>query len=262
MISRVGQQWREALEDGCYERRVRDRQEFLKLEKLSRVWRYILGRIQLPPGASVFEVGCGGGNQLIPLALHGFKCVGIDCSEAVLSRFQLFLSDVEGFAGHRLNVELIQGDFLSYEGMTQYDLVFNVGVVEHFLDDHERAAFIENKLRLCKPGGYVVSMVPNGQHPLRDRMRKERLGGYCVPEIDYSPEMMELEMTKAGATDVTVIPYNLFGYLLMDSQRASLKRVMNQFTYLSAQILPRLKVPSFYRHAGTLICIARRGETT
>ena len=176
----------------------------------------------------------------------------------MLSQFQLFLSDVEKFAGRRLDLKLIHGDFLAYEGESQYDLVFNVGVVEHFLDDRDREVFLKKKIALCKPGGYIASVVPNGQHPLRERMRKEGLGGYCIPEIDYSPELMAREMIKAGATDVTVIPYNLFGYLLMDSQCPKLKHAMNRFTYLSAQILPRLKVQTLYRHAGTLICIARR----
>jgi len=262
MISPVGQQWRAALEGGAYERRLQNHQEFLKLRKLSRTWRHILGRIQLPPAASIFEVGCGGGNQLIPLALHGFKCVGIDCSEAVLSRFQLFLSDVERFAGRRLDLELIHGDFLSYQSESQYDCVFNVGVIEHFLEDRDRAVFLENKVRLCKPGGYIVSVVPNGQHPLRERMRREGLGGYRIPEIDYSPEVMEREMTQAGLTEVIVIPHNFFGYLLMDSQCARLKRAINWLTYACAQILPRLRVRTFYRHAGTLICIARRGASS
>ena len=52
---------------------------------------------------------------------------------------------------------------------------------------------------LCKPRGYIVSVVPNGKHPWRSKMRNERLGGYNAPEIDYDCESMASEMKKAGA---------------------------------------------------------------
>src|SRR5436190_540419 len=90
-------------------------------------------KARLAHHASVFEVGCGGGNQLLPLALRGLRCVGIDCSEEALDRCRRLVADAERFGGRSLDVGLHHGDFLHFIGRGAFDLVFNFGVVEHFL---------------------------------------------------------------------------------------------------------------------------------
>ncbi len=256
-FSAVAQQWRAELAVGGYERRVETASEFQRVRRLSRAWRTILKRIRIPRGATVLEFGCGGGNQLIPLALRGYRCVGIDASEHVLARCRQFLTDVEKFAGRPLDVRLHHGDFLRFRGEPLYDLVFNFGVVEHFLDDAERYAAIARMFDLCVSGGYVVSVVPSGMHPFRNRMRAEGLGGYQVPEIDYTPTLLATEMTKAGAVAVQVIPHNLFGYLLT-APTSGLARIGNRFGFLVAQLLPRIGCTFNFRHASSLICLGRK----
>src|SRR2546425_5062009 len=83
------------------------------------------------------------------------------------------------------------------------------------LDDDERRRAVGRMFSLCAPGGHVVCVVPSGTHPLRARMRAEGLGGYRVPEIDYTPALLEAEMREAGSSAVRVIPHNLFGYRLL-----------------------------------------------
>jgi len=257
MISPVAERWQQELAHGGYARRLTSRRDFLRIKRVSRTWRCILAITKHKPGASFFEFGCGGGDQLIPLALSGYKCVGIDCSPDVLGRFRALLGDAERFTGKPLDIELVCGDFLRYSSDRQYDCVFNFGVIEHFLDDRERETAIKRKFALCKPGGYVVSVVPNGQHPLRERMRREGLGGYVVPEIDYDADMLTSEMRRAGAVEVEVIPNNLLGYLLVDADASTLRKTFNRCMYYIAQLVPRVKVRGAYRHAGTLVCIAR-----
>src|SRR4029453_3360544 len=109
-----------------------------------------------------------------------------------------FSAGVEGVVGRPLPIELVEGDFLTFSATGAYDLVFNVGVVEHFLDPQERRQAVRRMFDLARPGGYVVSVVPSGAHPLRARMRAEGLGGYCVPEIDYTAQSLEAEMREAG----------------------------------------------------------------
>jgi 2-polyprenyl-3-methyl-5-hydroxy-6-metoxy-1,4-benzoquinol methylase len=230
----------------------------LRLTRYSRTWKIILKAIKLKSGASVFEFGCGGGNQLVPLALRGYKCYGIDCSEDVLIRCRDFIVDSEHFAGKQFNIQLVCGDFLAYTSQSTYDLVFNVGVIEHFIDDHEREIAIHKMFSLCKPGGYVVSVVPNGQHPLRECMRKEGLGGYHVPEIDYNCTMIADEMIKAGAERVQVIPHNLLGYLLIYPNISTFRKVSYRCLYYVAQVFPRIRSQMICKHAASLICIARR----
>lgn len=262
MISPVTERWRQELAHGGYARRLTSRRDFLRIRRFSRTWRCILGITKHKPGTSFLEFGCGGGDQLIPLALNGYKCVGIDCSPHVLGKFRALLGDVEIYTRKPLEIELISGDFFSYSSDRRYDCVFSFGVIEHFLDERERAAAIEKKFALCKAGGYVVSVVPNGQHPLRERMRKEGLGGYVVPEIDYDAHMLASEMRRAGAVNVSVVPNNLFGYLLVDSNASTLRQTLNRYLYYGAQLIPRVIVQRAYRHAGSLVCIARCARLT
>lgn len=257
-FSDVAQRWRKELAGGGYEFSISTAAEFQRVRRLSRTWRTILRIARLPPGAAVFEFGCGGGKQLVPLALHGYRCAGIDCSEDVLERCRRFVADAERFAGRALAIELHHGDFLRFGAERRYDLVFNFGVVEHFLDDGERRQAIARMFELCAPGGYVVSVVPSGTHALRARMKAEGLGGYVVPEIDYTPALLEGEMREAGAVAVRVVPHNLFGYHLVEPA-APVRRAWNRLQWAAAQALPRVSCPFTNRHAFGFICVARTG---
>lgn len=260
-FSTVALKWQEQLACGGYDKRLKSWLDFYFFSKLSRTWRIIIGFIKLKPGSSVFEFGCGGGNQLVPLALNGYECYGIDCSKDVLDRCRILIGDVEKFIKNPLKIKLYEGEFLNFISDNIYDLVFNFGVIEHFINDKERNKAIQKMFNLCRPGGYVVSVVPNGTHPMRNKMREEGLGGYSVPEIDYDPKMMKDEMINAGAKEVLVIPHNLCGYLLMDTNISTLKRIIYYSIYYMVQFLPFL--PWFqsdmsFKHATSLICIAKK----
>lgn len=260
-ISSTAAKWQQELASGGYENSIRNWKEFVRFTRLSRTWEYILNATNLKPGASIFEFGCGGGNQLVPLALRGYRCFGIDCSGDVLERCKSFVVDVEKFSGKSLGVQLICGDFLSFDSQKQFDLVFNFGVIEHFTNGIERDSAVRKMFSLCKPGGYVISVVPSGQHPLRERMRRERLGGYNIPEIDYTYELMSSEMLSAGAQTVNVMPFNLFAYLLIIPATPIL-RMLRKLYYYSWQLVPVSLLPRRFasRHAFGLIGIGRKPD--
>src|SRR5207245_8994040 len=117
--------------------------EFGRLLRLSRAWRTIRKATRLRPGAAVFEFGCGGGNQLIPLALHGYRCAGIDCSEDVLARFRRLMADAERFSGRRLRIRLHHGDFLDFRSDETHALGLNFCVIALFLYDAYRCGAID-----------------------------------------------------------------------------------------------------------------------
>src|SRR5881296_22002 len=85
-ISTVAKKWQEVLASCGYENKIKSQKDFSRLTRLSRTWKYIFEATNLERDASIFEFGCGGGNQLVPLAIRGYKCSGIDCSEDVLVR--------------------------------------------------------------------------------------------------------------------------------------------------------------------------------
>src|SRR5256712_6199704 len=111
---------------------------------------------------------------------------------------------------------------------------------------------------LCAPGGHVVCVVPSGTHPLRARMRAEGLGGYRVPEIDYTPALLEGEMREAGGSAVRVIPHNLFGYRLLVPATA-FPRLRHRLRFLGGAPLPprRFGVPG--PHATLVLLRAPQG---
>lgn len=259
--SSVAERWRQELAEGGYAQRATTADSVRRLSQLSRSWRTILTMCAVSPAASLFEFGCGGGAHLLPLALNGYRVVGIDCSGPVLARCRALIRDVEAVLDRPLPIELVEGDFLTFTSAAQYDLVFNFGVIEHFVDHAERRAAIERMFAVCKPGGWVVSVVPSGAHPLRARVRAEGLGGYRIPEIDYTPELLAEEMLGAGACGVDVVPHNLFGYLLVDPHGGALVKALRRALYYAGQLLPRTRRRFTSRHAYAFICAAPKAAT-
>lgn len=256
--SNVAQMWKQELASGGYEGRVTNWFEYLNAIRLTRTWKKIFKVVKLKPGTLVFEFGCGGGKHLVPLAARGYRCFGIDCSKEVIERCKNFIHDAEKYSKGNLNINIYEGDFASFNLNETYDLVFNFGVIEHFLDRKERISLLKKMFNICKSGGYVVSVVPSGVHPLREKMKTKKLGGYSIPEIDYSPELMIQEMKEVGAEDIKVLPHNLFGYLLIDNKVSFLTRIFNKSFYLFLQLLPEFMTRRAFKHSFSLICIGRK----
>jgi SAM-dependent methyltransferase len=232
--------------------------------KLSRVWKRIFKQAQFNnlEKLRVLEVGCGGGIQLAKLAVMGCECIGIDVSREVLARAEDYFKEIRTVCGLELDIRLIAGDFYDLDQSElggHFDLVFNFGVIEHILDDSARLRFLKKKYELTKDGGYIISYVPNGSHPLRDKMKRMKLGGYNIPEIDYNQHLMGEEFRAIGAKEITVLPHNLFVYLLLEKNNLlidSLKKLI----YLGMQVVPWSFFPQDFchRHAGSLIGIGRK----
>lgn len=176
-ITKPAEQWQEILRESGYKHFCNTQRQFKQLQKLPRTWRIILKTINLHPPAKILEIVCGGGIHLVQLALNGFTTAGIDVSPEVLARALDFIESVMRYDRNSLaNIELALGDFLTIDlgnnshplFARKYDLVFNVGVIEHYLDKNDREEFLARMLRLTKTGGFVVSIVPSGLHPYRD----------------------------------------------------------------------------------------------
>lgn len=261
------EKWVKGLEKGGYEHHIGGIWQRLKIKRFSRVWRVIFRHLNyrfIDAGGkkSCLEVGCGGGRHLASFAINGWKCAGLDCSKEVIERAKNYLDEVKVFCKCDMDAKVIVADFFNYdpEAGENYDLVFHVGVLEHFIGDKERQIFLDKMFSLAKPGGHVISIVPSGVHLLRERMRRERLGGYDIPEIDYSPEIIRAEFEFSGAKNISVIPHNLFGYLTIDNHYPGVEKFFRKSFYYLFQLLPKkLFTDKFlFRHSTTLIGIAQK----
>lgn len=261
-ISSVGEKWKYSLQTGGYSHQCNTYVEFKRIRRLSRTWRIILKKTGLRPPMSCLEIGCGGGIHLVRLALNGFTAHGLDVSPEVVERAHQFINSVEKYDPSVASIRLMEGDFLRIdvmgENMTslnlQYDLVYNFGVIEHFLDRKERLEFLSREFKLAKPGGFVISVVPSGMHPYRKEQKKHGWGGYDIPEIDYTPQSLAVEIQECGGTIVKVVPHNLMGYLTL--KRTS--RYDKVLYYVAQLMAPVLSEEFKCRHAYSFICIGKK----
>src|SRR3989344_9462239 len=115
----VGQELKKALEKEGYEYRLNENDSCQKLKRFSRIWKRVFRVAMINASRledfSVFEFGCGGGKHLIPFALNGFRCVGIDVSPEVLERARQYIQEASSLCCAELPIELISGDFLEYQ---------------------------------------------------------------------------------------------------------------------------------------------------
>ena len=110
----------------------------------SRVQGAVLSLVDLKPGDSVLDLGCGTG-VMIPfyLAAQAGKVVAVDVSEKMVERAR------EKF-GNEPSVELRASDALSLDESERFDAVVIYNAYPHFFD---KPALAKKVYRLLKPGG-------------------------------------------------------------------------------------------------------------
>lgn len=252
--------WKEKLRDGGYAHSCASSEDVRKIRKMSRVWRKALAHTGLRPPARLLEIGCGGGIHLAALALNGFEVQGIDISPEVVDRCNEYFRAVRQQTGTNLSAQVRVADVFSYESNDRYDMTYHFGVVEHFLELEERMEIWKRMSRATRKNGWVMSVVPNGSHYWRARVRRERLCGYDIPEVDYSVEMHEEEFRRAGLRDVIAIPWNYFGFLA-GIYNGAIERNLSRPLFMASNIfLPVLPIPRKMkeRFAHSLIVFGRK----
>ncbi len=109
------------------------------------------------------EVGSGTGKFSEGLSLHGVDAYCIDFENSCLQGTRIISGKCNA------DVKCVKGDILKilFSDNT-FDLTFNDGTIEHFLNDSIHTV-IDEMYKVTKPGGYCVIFVPNTQSPLLRR---------------------------------------------------------------------------------------------
>lgn len=208
----------------------------------------------------ILDFGAGGGHDFVPLAYMGYEVDALDCSDTVLKNLVVYKESVEKYARKKLKIDTIVADILDANlPSNRYDVIFSCGVTEHFLDEKERREVYKILSKSLRKGGYVITFVPNGNHPARSRQRKERLGGYNIEEIDYTPSVFEKDIGETGLVLEKVKGFDLFGYVFI------LPALQNRFLcsvvkplYLLFRVIENLFPCAFTRMWFWLFFVARR----
>lgn len=104
----------------------------------------VFNRYFSKPG-TILDIGCGRGNLIRYYLSRNYVAYGIDISKKSLSGCQ--------------DLAVVEGDCrkLPFKD-DSFDYVYSIGVVEHFKETH---IAIKEHIRVCKPGGTVIVLVPN-----------------------------------------------------------------------------------------------------
>ena len=122
---------------------------------------------------SVLEIGCGYGYAPEYMDFRVYE--GIDSGKNVLTDLWKKRSATRFY-----NLQ----DVLTYTPVTQYDLVFCIGVLHHIMNDFKA---LERMYLLTKPGGYCVINEPCNKNKLLQYLR----GLYCKLSDDYDPRQVQ-----------------------------------------------------------------------
>ncbi|WP_436520902.1 SAM-dependent methyltransferase [Actinoplanes sp. HUAS TT8] len=118
-----------------------------------RVWRLL----DLEPGMSVLDVGCGHGSMARALAARGCRVTGLDFSPVFLDRAR---SDA---AEQGLDVDFVAGDMRALPGewSGRFDRVVNWSTAFGYFDDDVNRTVLAGMARVLAPGGRLAMDLDN-----------------------------------------------------------------------------------------------------
>lgn len=203
--SNVGRSWKDQLEADPESYRLTNSLPFLRKFSRSPFIQLIQRHAQTGRGSRVLEAGCASGKFSICFAMLGCAVTAFDISPAMLQNVDNLRQEVERTMGP-LDVTLVEGDLEQLDlEVEQFDLVFNEGVVEHWLERAARLTVLANMAKMTKRGGFMAIIVPNGQHPFMPRWIKTSPAFLNAPPmVLYTPDMISEDLVSIGLHDLYV----------------------------------------------------------
>ena len=145
---------------------------------------FLLEELELTPGASILDVGCGTGRHSIELAKRGYALTGIDLSAPMLAQA------AEAAKDSGVHVEWVQADATSFSFPKQFDVAIclcegSFGLLGSEDDPIAHpSAILRNVCRSLKPQAKAVFTVLNGYAMIRRYQQKD------VEEERFDPATM------------------------------------------------------------------------
>ncbi len=139
--------------------------------------RFIIGYTKkyLPPGAKIFEGGCGLGGKVCALHYHGYDAYGVDYARETVRKINRYAPELKIKVGDVRDLQFPDNFFDGY---------WSLGVIEHFYDGYER--IVSEMFRVLKPEGYLFLTVP-----VMSTLRKAKVRLKKYLEYKESEEMRD-----------------------------------------------------------------------
>jgi SAM-dependent methyltransferase len=158
----------------------------------------LYGMIQryIPRGGRILDIGSGLGFNDIYLSSIGYRVTGIDNDERIISTAAEFSRKLE------IGCDFIHADAFDLSAYyNQYDLVYSLGVLEHF--DREITIRLLEEQKKCAE--YVLIEIPSKYTSLTGDITDERI--YTMQQLRKIVSNAGLDVvTSFGIGDVTVSP--------------------------------------------------------
>ncbi len=119
----------------------------------------ILDGLDLDPGASALEIGCGVGRLLRPLAARAARVIGVDIAPAMVKQGRALLADLP-----HVSFQVTQGRF---DGVADasVDLVYSFAVFQHIPAKGVIAGYVDEAARVLRGGGVFKFQVDGRRRP-------------------------------------------------------------------------------------------------
>lgn len=162
-------------------------------------------QVPAPDQCEVLEIGGGGGRFLAKFLAAGYKVTALDVSQSGLDKAAAMAQRM----GTPLSCVLSDVFDLPGEVEGRFDLVYSMGLCEHFVGDQRQQIF-DQHLKLLKAGGVALIMVPNVLAPFRIFWRLgrrilsmiplvgRRYGVVWVDEVQFTPREFRRRCEDAG----------------------------------------------------------------
>ncbi len=158
--------------------------------------------LKVKKGSKVLDIGCGTGQFLLELVLHGLNATGIDTFEEMDGIDEKIAR--ARFAERGLTPVLVKGNASQMPFHdASFNLVTSFGMLEH-IPPYVRGGMLREMFRVVRPGGYLFVIAgPNKFFPYDQHIPK-------ILFANYLPRRMKIALAeKTGTRLLLNVPWSL-----------------------------------------------------
>jgi SAM-dependent methyltransferase len=159
---------------------------------------FVINSMNLSPGASLLDIGCGYGRHAMELAARGFHVVGLDISTPLLVR--------GGEEAHRrgLTINFIRGDMREIDFEGQFNGAYCLFSTFGYFDDETNKKTVANIARALRPGGRILIEILNRDYVIADlptRVWWEGDGCVVLEEVELNYFSSRIQVNRSVVFD-------------------------------------------------------------